>query len=1257
MQNRTPAPRGAFVTAAAIVFLIPFSTQGQANNAVSRITAAIDEARLTTLDGNTHPLARPQFDRGSAPASLQMERMLLVLTRSPQQEAALETLLEQQQDASSPNFHRWLTPQQFGQQFGPSDQDIQTITSWLQSHEFQVSGFSNGRTVIEFSGTAAQVQEAFHTTIHQYVVSGEQHWANSSDPQIPAALAPVVAGISTLYNFPRKQLHELVGNLQSDVAIRVGRAGPNFTFTCGTDNMGQPVSCFAVAPADFAKIYNVPNLLLSPAPATQFNGDGVTIAIVGESDIDTNDVAQFRSVFGLPALKAQQLNVVVNGPDPGVNGAETEADLDVETVSGVAPNATIDLVLAEPTEVSLGVDLAAQYVVDSNLAAIINESFGVCEFFMGTTNNAFYNGLWQQAAAQGISVFVSTGDAGSAVCDGNVGSNGPAQLGLSVSGISSTPYNVGVGGTDFNDATNPLTYWNSANNSTTLASAKSYIPEVPWNNTCTNPEIPSLLGLPKSTTAEQMCNNTSATNQFPFLLEPVGGSGGKSGCTVSDFSPPLFGSGNLSSCSGGYAKPSWQTKLTPADSKRDLPDVSFFAANGLNGNFYVICEADIPGQFSLGPCGTSQLVGLGGTSASSPAFAAIMALINQATGSRQGNPNPILYKLAAQSGNTCNSAANPASTCMFYDAPSGFTIAMPCATGSTSDCVTKTAGDSVGVLSGYATASGYDLATGLGSVNANNLITNWKNFSLTPSTTALTLTPPAGGTLSNLKHGQSVSVSINVTGTGGTPSGNASLIANTGPNGTEGVQGFVLNNSGVASGNTASLPGGSYTVIAQYSGDGTFGSSASAPPVNVTVAPEASKMSIAYELFNPNTGTVTNAKTTTATFGTPSFLRVNVTSQASDACPNNAPGDSGCPTGNVSITDAYNGGAAAPLDGGSFALNSQGYTEDQTIDLPGGTHLITATYAGDNSFTKPASPATETLTITPVATTTNMSASTNSTTVGASVTLFANMSASNVFSNHAPTGTVKFFSGNTQVGSATLSGNTSISTGQANGFASTATTSLPFGQNSVTAQYSGDNSYATSSSTATTIMVLYGTTMSLNANPNNVIYGQGTNVTVTAMVSTGQSASNVALKPAGTVSFNGCGQVSGSVTTNTGQDASGNWTLQATVTTTPQQSEVICASYSGDSNYAVSSQNVFVTVTIPDFSISSNPTSIAVTAGQTGTATLTIAPMTNYASTVSLSCYNFTNQRNWQPSPSIYGNDFLVQNDPRSFEVRLEAKF
>jgi len=471
----------------AVLLLAPTFASAQTNTVAARITQAVDETKRTILYGNTHPLARPEFDRGAAPSSLPMQRMLLVLQRSAEQESALETLLEQQQDASSPNFHKWLTPQQFGQQFGPPDQDIQTITSWLQSHGFQVANVSNGRTVIEFSGTAGQVQEAFHTAIHKYSINGEEHWANSSDPQIPSALMPVVAGINTLYNFPRQPMHHLGGEFSRSEQMGKLEPTPSSFFTFGGLHCGVPgLDCYGMGPYDFATIYNVaPLWTASPA----IDGTGQTIAVVGESDVNLQDIRNFRNIFGLAANDPQ---VIVNGTDPGtVSGDETESDLDLEWTGAVAKSAQIDFVISQSTEASLGVDLSAQYIVDNDLASVLSESYGICELFLGNAGNQFYNQLWQQAAAQGITALVATGDSGSAVCDRNARTNGPAQFGLSVSGFSSTPYNIAVGGTDFNDLTNASTYWSATNSvppgapagTPATVSALSLIPEITFYNT------------------------------------------------------------------------------------------------------------------------------------------------------------------------------------------------------------------------------------------------------------------------------------------------------------------------------------------------------------------------------------------------------------------------------------------------------------------------------------------------------------------------------------------------------------------------------------------------------------------------------------------------------------------------------------------------------------------------------------------------------------------------------------------------------
>jgi len=384
---------------------------------------------------------------------------------------------------------------------------------------------------------------------------------------------------------------------------------------------------------------------------------------------------------------------------------------------------------------------------------------------------------------------VSSGDNGSAGCDAfDVQSPAPVVMGLQVSGYASTPYNVAVGGTDFNEITNPGQYWSTTNNSLTQASALGYIPETTWNDSCTNQ---FLTDFGYSTVAEANCNNA---NLIPYDVVPVGGSGGVSKWTTPSGSNPF-------NCAGGYAKPSWQTGIgVPNDGKRDIPDVSLFASNGFSGSFYIFCESDqTNGTCNLNSPYTDFL-GVGGTSVSSPAFAGIMALVNQKTGSRQGNANYVLYKLAAQ---------QPTA---FHDVTVG-TIAMPCATGSP-NCVTNTGGDAYGVLSGYSATTGYDLATGLGSVNANNLVNKWHSVSLLALTTTLSNLNPT-----TITHGEAVNFTVSVApkSGSGTPTGQIALEG--GPNsGNSGIAAFNLTNGSVSS-STEMLPGGTYSVTAHYPGD------------------------------------------------------------------------------------------------------------------------------------------------------------------------------------------------------------------------------------------------------------------------------------------------------------------------------------------------------------------------------------------------------------------------------------------------------
>ncbi len=867
------------------------------------ITRPIDESQLTTLKGNTHPLARPVFDLGTAPADLPMQRMLLVLKRSPAQEASLRKLLDDQQDKGSPNYHKWLTPEEFGKKFGPTDDDLQKITAWLQSHGFQV-GTTKGRTVLEFSGSAGQVKDAFHTTIHKYAVNGEQHWANASDPMIPTALTPAVAGVLTLHNFVKKPTYRLS---KSKGFVKPGKT-PEVTFTDGSHGL---------VPGDYALIYNLTNVYAAPPAGMGIDGTGITIGVIGRSDIQLSDVTDFATLFN---LSFNTPTLVLNGPDPGdISGDDLEGTLDVTWSQALAPGSTVDFVISATTNTADGVDLSEAYIIENNLANVMTESFGFCEAAATDGQITGTAALAEQAAAQGITYTVSTGDSGAEGCD-DPNSETVATGPVSASLLASNPFTVAVGGTVFNENGNDATYW-SATNSSTGVSVLSYIPEDVWNDSCL------------------AASCSSNANIF------AGGGGASTGNMAS-------GNGTMT----GFPKPSWQSLSIsgmPNDGKRDLPDVSLTAATH---DGYALCFQ--------GSCPSGSLYLIGGTSASTPSFAAIMALVDEKMGQvmtggeRQGQANYVLYSLASQESAatlaSCNGSTGlPPNTCIFNDVTMG-NNAVPGELNyglSTAD---------------YQARTGYDLATGLGSVNVASLITAWPTAKFLATTTTLTLN--GAMTLVSITHGQSVAIGVTVAPTPSsgtsTPTGDVSLIAATTATGqsippASGFGGSVFTlSSGSVTASTTQLPGGDYTVTAHYAGDGTFASSDSAPGIPVAVTAENSTTALSN--FDLNGVPIANG--TSLPFGSGVFVRADVAGASGQ----------GIPSGSVTFADAFGSlpqqifSAVNPVVNPS-PLNSRGNTSiaDGMINFDAGNHSISGVYSGDASFKTSSSASAITFTIQP----------------------------------------------------------------------------------------------------------------------------------------------------------------------------------------------------------------------------------------------------------------------------------------------------
>jgi hypothetical protein len=653
----------------------------------------------------------------------------------------------------------------------------------------------------------------------------------------------------------------------------------------------------------------------------------------------------------------------------------------------------------------------------------------------------------------------------------------------------------------------------------------------------------------------------------------------------------------------------------PADGRRDIPDVSLFASNGFVGQAYLICQAD-----QNGDC-PSSFLGFGGTSVSSPAFAGIMALINQKTGERQGNANYVFYKLAAKAGASCTSGASEASSCIFNDVTVG-TNAGPCTPGS-QNCVTNNAGDAYGVLSGYNAGSGYDLATGLGSVNANNLVNAWASVSSLPSTTTLT-----GVTPTTITHGQALNFTVTVkpqSGTG-TPTGDISLIGPTTINNTsEGIAGFNLSN-GTVTATTELLPGGTYSLTAHYPGDANYAASDS-PGISVTVGKESSQPHVFLVTFDAN-GNIISGNTNTAVYGSLYILRVNLENSAGQVCaPAAASGAMECPSGKVILTNND-----SALDAGTYALNSDGYFEDLAVQLPGGADSVKAAYAGDNSFK--ASSATSTIAITPGATT--MSAPSVSSGASVGQAAFVSVNVNTTSTGVAPSGTVTFYAnGKALGGTVAYNPNGGGSAGSASLGANLATNTAAFpvvGTYAITANYSGDANYAASASSARNIAVLY-PQPAVSANPYAPTIQAGSTVTESALVDT----TNKTTYPTGTVTlFSNSvnGPLAGPIACTGTTDSSGNYACHATFVLSPSASTNFWVQYSGDANYPAGVSGGYY-INVIDFALSPGTQQVTVNQGQSQTVAINVASLSGFAGVVSnFSCNGLPAETACSFSPS-----------------------
>jgi len=676
---------------------------------IDRLPKTVDAENRQILSGHRHPMARTEFDVGPAPPERSMDRMMLVLRGDEAQERALEALVTAQHDPGSPLFQKWLTPEDYAERFGTSPGDLARLVGWLQTNGMTVDDVSKSNRLILFSGSTAKVESTFRTSMRAYRVEDELHHANATEPSIPTSLASVVSGVASLHDF----------------RTRASYAHREFTKAENTTFFGA-FQQSAIVPGDLATIYNA-----APLYAAGIDGTGQSIAVIGRSNIDVANVRTFRSSYGLPAKEPV---VVLAGNDPGIvcGGDEAEAYLDVEYAGALAKKATVKFVVAASTQASDGIFLASAYAVNNNVAPIVSLSYGLCERLLGTSGNGFFFNLWQQAAAQGMSVMVASMDSGAAGCDAM--ESATATGGAWVNGLGSTPFNVAVGGTQFDDVSNRSQYWATTNDPVTQASALGYIPELVWN-------------------------------------ESRGGG--------------LYASGG--GPSARYSKPTWQFGLgVLPDAKRGVPDVAFAAA-----------IQDPYRMFADG-----KPFGGGGTSAATPVFASILALVLQKTGQVQGLVNPILYTLAYNQ-------TNRGGATVFHDITKG--------------------NNTVPSQTGFAAGPGYDLATGLGSVDATQLVNHWEegkslpNLVLVASSPSATLPTEGSATVAysvKSNNGATGTVGLSVAGL---PSGVSAQFSPTTINRT-GSSNLVLTAA-------SSAPAGSYTLTVSASN----GSLTESVPLALTV--------------------------------------------------------------------------------------------------------------------------------------------------------------------------------------------------------------------------------------------------------------------------------------------------------------------------------------------------------------------------------------------------------------------------------------
>jgi trimeric autotransporter adhesin len=1123
--------------------------------------------------------------------------MVLWLRRSAEQQAQLSQFLSHAQNPGSAGYRQWMTPESYGAAYGISDHDLAAVQQWLQSNGLTVEKVSAARNALLFSGTAGDLANAFHTSIHSYAVGQQKHFSNATDPEVPTALAPVIAGISPMNDFRAKPLHVLGKEARYDAASQ--HLQPAIT---GGDSNGYALY---VTPADASVIYDTPNQNFNPAAKQTLDGTGVTIGVIGYSALAMADVENYRRAF-LPAGAAGNLpkQILDGGIDPGVlNGnVATEGLLDVEIAGGLAPGAAIDYYYAASTDLSDGLILAGLRALEDNKVNILSVSYGACEADLGAGGNLAWSELWQQAAAQGISVTVSTGDSGSASCDGDTSSPpDAAALGLSVSGIASTPYNIAVGGTDFYALPGNFSqYANTADAGTYpyYGTALSYIPENPWNDS-------------SAVVGYSFAENLPALDPFGNTDIVAGGGG------LSSLAACLGWYRSDGSCSqslSGYPQPPYQTGFQAINPVRSIPDVSLLSANGFygaawvycsdstvneQGGNYTDCQSDASGHLIDG----ARLGLIGGTSAAAPAFAGMLAVISQSQGgARLGQADSVLYNLAQDYD---PDPSNPGKyQRAFHDIAIG-NNSVYCAT-HTLDCNTNN------FLEGYNATPSYDMATGLGSVDLSQLVSLWTatNFASTSNTlTAGTSYDSMSSAPISVMHGTPLNFATAVTP--GDATGQFSIVSTNSANAASYSDFGSLDGTGTGNLTTNDLPGGTYTVYAYYAGDTSHTGSRSSNGISVTVSPEPSTTTLSFGSYDPITYAITEG-VSTVPYGVNTFVNAQPFGNSSPVDWTGNLAADGIPTGSVTFTSA---------DGKtqSAAINSLGVAQLSVPSLAPGTYTYQASYPGDASFA-PSASTSQTLTVTKAPTSFQLQADAAALNPVGQVSLQALLQTDSI--GLYPTGSV----------SAQANGHTyppaGASPGQLNGtdanlfVFSIPASDLVAGSNSITVSYSGDSNYQPASAgMSVTVAGIGGSyTLSGPSQPLVVEASQQTSTTISVTPSngfTGQIAMTCSVSAASSGHAPTCQAPTATVY---GSFGASSVVTVATYDDTPAGDYTITVT--GVSGQQSRSVQIPVQVTNgPGFALSASAPSLSIDSpGLSASDTLSIAPVQGFTGTITLNC-------------------------------------